>query len=300
MTISRYSRTYNYLALLCLISSICFSCAKTKFRLPGELLLSSAEWDHILFSDGLTSRELKLQHSIAASQVGPDGRIYALSSFSRNGAGDVISNSIVVVQPDGSTVTVFAPPKTKMSFSATPTALVVLAQNDRDHCPTIDWVHYEGTLFRSLPAPCGTQNPQASTEDLIIVTAASLEPSDPPTLLMLLRGTRFENIGQGYEPVWINSNQYMYQDTKKCIHKQTLGEPASTTVLCDAIFEGAASPDGRYVVVHVPGPTGFLGMFQMRETKELRVVDTRTGRYIPLYEGAVPYAFWAVERVDHH
>jgi len=278
--------------LLVVTLAVLSSSCRTRVVLPGELVLSEADWNYVLYFNGITTRRVQLKEPVAGVRAGPGGRLFAVSRFIRDDSRTVVSNSIVELLPDGSTVPLFAIPQRVLSFSTTLTSLVVLASRADNSCPTLLWVHYDGRVHKTLSAPCSTRDPEAASEDEVILTEIGSDPEMSASLLML-RGNQFTRLGQGSRAAWISTTQYMFQDVKGCIRKGTLGVNASSIVLCQVVFEQAASTDGRYVAVHVPVGNGPLGI---KEIKELRVVDTRNGNYVSVSKGPVPDISWRLDQ----
>lgn len=259
-------------------------CERSHFLLPGKLVLSEHGWDHVAYFDGLHYREVKIRPTatttfVNAAHVGPDGVTYAISHAGNLGE-DSSGNTVVAVADDGTTRAIFEPTETSvLSFAPISSGLVVLAKTQTE-C-SVKWISYQGRLLKSLPAPCDAFDLDAST-----ATNTILRTEEG---VLLQRGDKFEPTDFGIAAIWINSDELMYWEDGKtqCTWRYSLSRNSRRKVTCGYWFSLAASPDGRYIAVRV-----LTTIHWFQDIPELRVLDTQTGRYVPVIYGAPPIAHW--------
>jgi hypothetical protein len=218
---------------------------------------------------------------VGRASVGSDGRTYAIS-YAGKLRENPIGGSIVVIAPNGATRVAFRQGSSEvLDFAAIPAELVILTKT-HDQCPEVKWTSYQGKVLKTLPALCGASFLDASTPDNTIIGT-----SDG---ILLQRGDKFMRADFGNPVTWINSDELMYwEENTRCTWKYSLGQGSRTKVACGDWFGRAASPDGRYMTVRA------LTTEHWHDMPELRVLDTQTGRYIPVMRGALPTSFWAAK-----
>lgn len=262
------------------------ACKESHFLLPGQLVLSRRGWDYVIYFNGLDSRQLRIRPavgtgSVAAARVGSDGTTYAIS-FAPKSSEDQLGNSIVSIASNGATRIVFRQDGIGiLDFSVLSRGLVILDAN-QSPCPEVKWTNLQGSLLKTLPAPCGAFSLDASTPDNVILTTDKG--------IFLQRGDKFVAADFGVAAAWINSDELMYWEggTSQCTWRYSLSRNSRTKVLCGYWFGLAASPDGRYISVRVLTTDHIF-----HDVPELRVLDTQTGRYTPVIRGALPMVSWA-------
>jgi hypothetical protein len=281
-------RTLSRLLLASFLSIGLTSCGSRSLRLPGEIVGSADGVDEIIFSNGIETRKLRIKDPfvtghVYAAQKGADGKLYGMSYediFS-----GIHSHSLVRVNPDGSTIPIFAPKNSLvLDFGVVPEGLIALVQGT-SKCPEIIRVPYDGKQFARISTSCSATKLAASPSGIIV---SITKQEDAGADLFLLRKDRYEHLASGGAPAWINANEFMYQGPDGCIWRRALDDSSTKIVLC-GFFARAASPDGRFVAIVAPSQ-------RTKEANELRILDTLTGRYISLQQTiTTARAFWDIQ-----
>ena len=265
----------------CLLAAYLSCYHKNSFILPGGVLVSVGGSDELVYSDGMNVHRLRIERPpgvgrVFATQVGADGNIYVMLYANIMQTGGPVGSVLERVNQDGSTSRMFDLSKGEiLDFGVTRNGFVVLIRGSGD--AKVLWIHRDGISFKEVPAPYFATRLAAGQDDDNVILSASHDSEAPR--LFLLRKDHFDDLGDGSKATWINAEQFMYEDTGRCIREMTLGRATSITVLCDELFAGAASPDARFVAVTVLTSKG------MKDRHELRVIDTSTGgRYVTILE----------------